>query len=117
MSNFAERMKQINDKVTYRKLNPNIEDWKQRQKQNIISEKDNVLNHFKWVSGFGGLNDSFWNPHRFEFWGEKSDNIPNAEELTKKLAEEIFMPYGIKVENLVLLTEYKIKISVTLKIE
>ncbi len=117
MSNFAERMKKINNEVTYRNSNPNIKDWKEKQKEVILFEKDDILQHFEWVASFGGLNNDFWNPHKFEFWSEEYDNIPDAKKLTKELVEEIFKPYGIKVVDLDFTGPGLGMICATLKIE
>lgn len=111
MTQFAQRLKAINEDVVKRKLNPDIEEWKKRQKENIIDMKDEILEDFEWAASIGNLKEQ-----EFTFWGEESSNIPNAESITKELAEEVLKPYGIKVEQC-LLKHGGSKINITCRIE
>ncbi|MBQ2917313.1 MAG: hypothetical protein IJE59_03985 [Clostridia bacterium] len=111
MSEFAERLKAINRQVIEREKNPNIEEWKKEQKEHIIYMKDEILDDFEWAASIGNLKEQ-----EFSFWGEESSNIPNAEAITRELAEEVLKPYGIKVEQ-VLLKHGGDEISITCRIE
>lgn len=114
--NFADRMKAKNNQVVEQRLNPDIEEWKERQKQIIIGMKDEVLEHFEWAASIGQLTEGFWSIEEFTCWGEESSNIPNAEAITNELVKEVLKPYGIKVEQ-VLLKRGGDEISVTCRIE
>lgn len=114
-TNFASRMKSVNEEIAYRKLNPNIEEWKRQQKENVLELKDEAISHFNWVANIGQLNNRTWNPQVFKCWSEDVSNVSNAEAITKEIVREVFEPYGIKVEE-VLLTRQEREITVTLKI-
>lgn len=117
MSEFAERLKAINREVIRREENPDIEEWKRKQKQRIIDHiKDDVIEHFEWAASIGQLEEGFWSKREFTYWSEDISNIPNAEALTREFAEEIFKPYGIICEQ-VLLKRGGSKISITCRIE
>ena len=116
--NFATRIKQINSKSVKRIQNPNIEEWKKRQKE-IINDliREEALKHFEWAARIGELHSDSWigNPE-FSCWGEDPKNIPHAEKLTRELAEEICKPYEITVTR-VYLTMDDARINIELKIE
>lgn len=75
-----------------------------------------MIEHFKWAASLGELEEGFFSQKEFTCWSEESSNIPNAEALTRELAEEIFIPYGIKCEEVLLKRGGK-EISITCRIE
>lgn len=100
---YAEELKQINARKVQEYENPNIENWKKKQKQHLIELKSKIVKHFEWVASFGGLFDgSPHNPYKISCWGEETSNIPNAEELTKDILEKLLQPYGIKVKRVLI---------------
>lgn len=92
---FADRLKGINRTAIYRKINPDIEQWKKHQRQYFTTLKESVLRHFEYYANRGELK---FCEYKNSFWYEKTKYIPNAEMLTREILEEIFEPYGIAVD-------------------
>lgn len=92
---FAEQLKSINRTALERKANPDIDRWKKDQRERIVYmfQKD-ALSTFKCRANCGELVGYVYKKRD---WGEKIENIPNAEVLTRQIVEEIFEPYGITV--------------------
>ena len=111
---FAEEMKQANQRAIWRKANPDIEAWKKRQKEYIISQfLEDALKHFKWAADCGELAGR---PYKNRRGGDPhTQDIPDAEKLTKQMVEDVFKPYGITVVSVEL--DRGSMISIELKIE
>ena len=113
---YAEKLKQINARKVQEYENPNIENWKKKQKQHLIDLKKEAIEHFEWLSSFGGLfNSPVLNPYEIDCWGEEIANIPNAEELTKDILEKLLQPYGIKVKRVLIGRGSEIKALVAIE--
>lgn len=113
---FAEKIKSINAKKLEEIQNPNIAKWENAQRKCLKDLKTKIIEHFEWVASFGGLFPySALNPYHIECWGEESDNIPNADELTKNILENLLSSDGITVNEVFITQSSRINAVVVIK--
>lgn len=96
MDEFLERLRKTNEQAARKRLNPDLEEWKEGQRDIIKFRLKRLPEDLKWMAQGGRL----YRTRTYGFWGLETYNIPNAVEETRKLIQEVCNPYNVEVVNL-----------------
>ena len=113
MADFKERLMNMNERAIEEREHPDIEVWRISQKSIIQFFTRFDIELLEWNAKHGTLfpdRERVFGPH----WCEDSSNIPNAEEETKKLVQELFDQYDLEVVSVTMNERYD-RVTITVR--